>query len=125
MDANKSPRLKGNTQSYGFDSLARHSQPNPLSRSQVDPVADTDLNNYTDLLLKKEQEIREISILKLKKLESVVRTKDVQINDLESQVDALNKQVFRLDSTSKENAEKVRDYEQKFNEVNQLFSEVT
>lgn len=59
---NKSP----NRGSFGgYDSLMRQSVTDRISKTNQDGN-DEDLQNYTELLLKKEQEIKEISILKLK-----------------------------------------------------------
>lgn len=73
-----------------------------------------DLHNYTELLYKKEEEIKQISILKLKKLESVLRNKEVQIKDMEEQVETLNKELLETTNLSKSQKLTLKDYEDKF-----------
>jgi uncharacterized protein YoxC len=123
MEGRKEDISPSRSYTANFDTLVR--EPNHLSKSQNDPIEEVDLSNYTELLLEKEKEIKEISILKLKKLESVLRNRDVQIKDLEQQVDALNKQVLDAENSKRRSDEKLKDYQHKFNEVNQLFNEVS
>lgn len=82
-------------------------------------AADQDSANYTELLLKKEQEIKEIFILKLKKLESENRSKDVLIKDMDDQISTLNQQVLRFESQNKQQKETIHDYETKFSHISQ------
>ena len=92
--------------------------------------AHDELMGYQDEILKREQEIKDLAILKLRKMESMVRTKDAQIADLESQVDTLqsdlhsniiihNFHLLCLEMDQKVNQE----YQQKFIELQQLFDE--
>lgn len=104
--------------------FARSNSPSPqrmgindtFMRQSVNENMD-ELLTYNDEILKKEQEIKEIAILKLRKLESVVRTKDALILELESQVEALNKQCIDLDQKYN------KEYQSKFVELRQLFDE--
>ncbi|CAI2383552.1 unnamed protein product [Moneuplotes crassus] len=81
------------------------------------------LDDYTQMMTQKEEEIRNLAILKAKKLESVLRSKDAVIKDLESQIESLNEQVINNQTKNDQLEETLKEHEEKFVDLSQLFQD--
>ena len=79
-----------------------------------------ELSKYNNMYAKKEQELREISVRKVKNLEILLQTKETEINNLKSELQKCTKEKAEFDKTCKELEEQLKEYESRFAEVKKL-----